>query len=59
MEELTTFDKMARRRIVGDQDTILEFSGRLQELQNEVKLYERFKGFLSQYAVEIPTLPVD
>ena len=38
MEELkmfqsSTFDTIARRRLVEDQDTILELSGRIQELQ--------------------------
>ena len=47
MEELrkfqsSTFDTMARRKLIKDQNTILELSGRIQELQNEVKLYERF-----------------
>ena len=41
MEELrkfqsSTFDTIARRRLVEDQNTILELSGRVQELQNEV-----------------------
>ena len=41
MEELrkfqsSTFDTIARRKLVEDQNTILEFSGRIQELQNEV-----------------------
>ena len=45
MEELrkfqsSTFDTFARRKLIEDQNTILELSGRLQELQNEVKLYE-------------------
>ena len=40
MEELkkfqsSTFDTIARRRLVKDQDTILELSGRVEELQNE------------------------
>ena len=40
MEELrkfqsSTFDTIARRKVVEDQDTILEFSGRIQELQHE------------------------
>ena len=48
MEELrkfqsSTFDTIARRKLREDQNTIfLELSGRVQELQNEVKLYERF-----------------
>ena len=47
MEELktfqsSTFDTIARRRLIEDQDTILELSGRIQELQNEIN-YEWFK----------------
>ena len=52
MEELkkfqsSTFDTVARRKLVEDQDTILELTGKIQELQKE------------QYAVDIPTLPVN
>ena len=41
MEELkkfqsSTFDTVARRRVVEDQDTILELIGKIQELQNEI-----------------------
>ena len=41
MEELekfqsSTFDTIARRRLVEDQDTILELSCRIQEFQNEI-----------------------
>ena len=41
MEELrkfqsSTFDTIAKRRLIEDQDTILELSGRIQELQNEI-----------------------
>ena len=41
MEELrkfqsSTFDTIARRKLVEDQNTILELSGRIQELQNEI-----------------------
>ena len=41
MEELkkfqsSTFDTIARRRLVEDQDTILERTGRIQDLQNEI-----------------------
>ena len=40
MEELkkfqrSTFDTIARRRLVEDQETILELTGKIQELQNE------------------------
>ena len=41
MEELkkfqsSTFNTIARRRLVEDQDTILELTGKIQELQNEI-----------------------
>ena len=41
MEELkrfqcSTFDTIARRKLVEDQDTILELTGKMQELQNEI-----------------------
>ena len=41
MEELkrfqgSTFDTIARRRLVEDQDTILELTGKIQEWQNEI-----------------------
>ena len=41
MEELkkfqsSTFDAIARRRLVEDQDTILELTGKIQDLQNEI-----------------------
>ena len=41
MEELrkfqsSTFDTLARQKFIEDQNIILELSGRLQELQNEV-----------------------
>ena len=41
MEELrkfqsSTFDTLARKKLIEDQNTIMELSGRLQELQNEV-----------------------
>ena len=51
MEELTklqssTFDTIARRRLVEDQDTILELTGKIQELQNEIRqLHSRFERF--------------
>ena len=50
MEELkkfqsSTFDTIARRRLVEDQDTILEISGRVQELQNEVNCMSDSKDF--------------
>ena len=41
----STFDTIARRRLVEDQDTILPFSGRIQELQNEVNCMNDSKDF--------------
>ena len=50
MEELqkfqsSTFDTMARRKLIEDQNTILELSGRVQELQNEVNCMIDSKDF--------------
>ena len=50
MEELRTFqssalDTMARRKLIEEQNTILELSGRVQELQNEVNCMHDSKDF--------------
>ena len=50
MEELrkfqsSTFDTIARRKLIEDQNTILELSGRVQELQNEVNCMNESKDF--------------
>ena len=50
MEELkkfqsSTFDTIARRRLVEDQDTILELTGKIQELQNEINCMNESKDF--------------
>ena len=50
MEELrkfqsSTFDTLARGKLIEDQNTIMEFSGRLQELQNEVNCLNDSKDF--------------
>ena len=50
MEELrkfqsSTFDTLARRKLIEEQKTILELSGRLQELQNEVNCMNDSKDF--------------
>ena len=50
MEELrkfqsSTFDTIARRQLIEDQNTILELSGRVQELQNEVNCMSDSKDF--------------
>ena len=50
MEELrkfqsSTFDTIARRRLVEDQDTILELMGKIQDLQNEINCMNDSKEF--------------
>ena len=50
MEELkkcqsSTFDTIARRRLVVDQDTILELTGKMQHLQNEINCMNDSKDF--------------
>ena len=50
MEELrkfqsSTFNTPARRKLIEDQNTILELSGRVQELQNEVNCMNDSKDF--------------
>ena len=50
MEELqkfqsSPFDTIARRKLIEDQNTILELSGRIQELQNEVNCMNDSKDF--------------
>ena len=50
MEELkklqsSTFDTIARKRLVEDQDTILELTGKIQELQNEINCMNDSKDF--------------
>ena len=52
----STFDTIARRILVEDQDTILELTGKIQELQNEINCMNDSTDFkmLNQYAVEIP-----
>ena len=50
MEELKrfqgfTFDEFSRRRLTEDQDTILELTARIQELQNEVNCVNDSRDF--------------
>ena len=50
MEELrkfqsSTFDSLARRKLIENQNTIMELSGRVQELQNEVNCMNDSKDF--------------
>ena len=56
MEELkrfqgSTFDTIARRRLVEDQDTILELPGKIQELQNEINCMNDSRDFQDAEAV--------
>ena len=41
----STFDTFARRRLVEDQDTILELTGKIQELQNEINCMNDSRDF--------------
>ena len=41
----STFDTIARRRLVGDQDTILELTGKIRELQNEINCMNDSRDF--------------
>ena len=43
--ESSTFVAIARRKLIEDQNTFLELSGRVQELQNEVNCMNDFKDF--------------
>ena len=50
MEELkkfqsSTFDTIARQRLVEDQDTILELTGKIQELPNEINCMNDLRDF--------------
>ena len=56
MEEIkkfqsSTFDTIARRRFVEDQDTILELCSRIQELQNEINCMSDSKEFLDAESI--------
>ena len=45
MFQSSTFDTIARRRLVEDQDTILELTGKIQELQNEINCMNDSRDF--------------
>ena len=50
MEELkrfqgSTFDTISRRKLVEDRDTILEFTGKIQELQNKINCMNDSRDF--------------
>ena len=62
MEELkmfqsSTFDTIARRRLVEDQDIILELTGKIQELQNEINCMSNSRCFQGVESIRsvIPT----
>ena len=59
--QASTFDTIARRRLVEDQDTILELTGKIQELQNEINCVNDSRIFKDAESVrsDIPTLPVN
>ena len=44
----STFDTMARRKFVEDQNTILELSGRVQELPNEIHCMNDSRDFMTK-----------
>ena len=66
----STFDTIARRRLVEDQDTILELSGKIQELQNEINCMNDSRDFqdaesvrsghlhVTSQPVSFPSLPI-
>ena len=41
----STFDELTRQKFIEDQNTIMELSGKLQELQNEVNCMNDSKDF--------------
>ena len=55
----STFDALTRQKFIEDQNTIMELSGRVQELQNEVNCMNDSKDLQDRCAVEIHTLPVN
>ena len=64
MEELkkfqnSTFDTITRRRVIEDQDTILELTGRIQDLQNEINCMSDSKEFQDAELIRKWKFPVD
>ena len=57
----STFNTLTRQKFIEDQNTIMELSGRLQELQNEVNCMNDSKDFQDAESVRSgnSTLPVD
>ena len=56
--QTSTSDTIARRKFIEDQNTILEFSGRVQELQNEVNCMNDSKDFQDAESVRSGNSPV-
>ena len=54
----STFDTLARRKLIEDQNTIMELSGRVQELQNEVNCMKDSKDFKDVESVRSGNLHV-
>ena len=57
----STFDEFTKQKFIEDQKIIMELSGRLQELQNEVNCMNDSKDFQDAESIrrEIHTLPVN
>ena len=41
----STFDTIARRKLIEDRDTILQLTGKIQELQNEINCVNDSRDF--------------
>ena len=64
MEELkkfqsSTFDTIARRRLVEDQDSILELTGKIQELQNEINCMNDSRDFQDAESVRMESRKIE
>ena len=53
----STFDTIARRRLVEDQDTILELTGKIQELQNEINCMNDSRDFQDAESIRSGQFP--
>ena len=45
LKALSTFDTISRRKLVEDRGTILELTGKIQELQNEINCMNDSRDF--------------
>ena len=57
----STFDTIARRKLIEDRDTILELIGKIQELQNDINCMNDSRDFQDAESVRSghSTLPVN